>query len=133
MRSLRLARIAAEAEVLRLRRQVQRAVIRLVLALIALPFLAAALAFAHVAAWFALTLHAGLPPWATALMLMAADLVLGGLLVLIAVFRGPGRVEIEALQVRQRALENAGVGLSVAGLLIPALRMATSLLRKPKA
>jgi phage shock protein PspC (stress-responsive transcriptional regulator) len=51
MRPLRLARIAAEAEGVRLRHQAQRTVVRFVFAMIALIFLAGTLTFLHVAAW----------------------------------------------------------------------------------
>ena len=52
MRTLRLARIAAEAEGLRLRRMAQRTAIRLAIGLIALFFLFCAFAIFHVGVWF---------------------------------------------------------------------------------
>lgn len=130
MRTLRLARIAAEAEGLRLRRQVRRTAFRLVLALIGLTFLAAAAAFAHVAVWYALRWNAGLPPWATALVVGGGDLVIALFFVLIAVRSGPGRVEIEALEVRQRAIANATSSVALNALLVPLVRALMDALRR---
>ena len=52
MRALRLARIAAEAEGLRLRYSAQRTVMRAILGLVALAFLFGALVFGQIAAWY---------------------------------------------------------------------------------
>ena len=61
MRTLRLARIAAEAEGLRLRHRAQRTAVRAASALIALAFLLGAVVFVHIAAWFWLRLVLGAP------------------------------------------------------------------------
>lgn len=130
MRMLRLARIAAEAEGLRLRRQARRTVVRLALVSIGLAFLAVALAFGHVAVWFALRFGANMAPWAAALVMGGIDLAIALVFVLIAALSGPGRVEVEALQVRQRALEQAAGTLAIGTLLVPAVRVGLGLLRK---
>lgn len=130
LRPIRLARIAAEAESLRLRKQAQRTVVRLAFALVALVFAGMAAAFCHVAIWFALRFDAGLPPWATALVLAALDLLAALIFLLIAALKGPGQVEREALQVRRRALENAASTAAVSTLVIPAVRAGIGLLRK---
>ena len=132
MRTLRLARIAAEAEGLRLRRQAQRIAVRLVCGFVALVFLAWGMALAHVAIWFALHENGGVAPWATALIMAAGDTVLALFLLLIVARSSPGRVEQEALEVRRRALENAAGGFALASLLVPGLRLALDWLRRPK-
>jgi hypothetical protein len=126
MRTLRLARIAAEAEGLRLRQQAKRTVIRGVLGVVALVFLAGALAFAHIAAWFWLRLD-----WEArhaSLILAGADLVLAALLGLLAARSSPGRVEREALAVRRRAIDSATSPLALSVLAMPALRVLGNLM-----
>jgi hypothetical protein len=132
MRTLRLARIAAEAEGLRLRRQAQRMVVRAVFGVIALMFLAWAVAFAHVAVWFALRVNGDVAPWAAALIIAGADAAIALFLLLIAALSSPGRVEQEALEVRRRALENATSGFALATMLVPLARLAMDLARKSK-
>jgi hypothetical protein len=132
MRSLRLARIAAEAEGLRLRRQAQRTVVRAVMGLVALIFLGWALAFAHLAAWYWLRESVGWAQPGTALALTGADLVIVAFFALLMARSSPGRIEMEALQVRRRALESAASGVALATLVVPTLRMAMNLLRRPK-
>ena len=130
MRSLRLARIAAEAEGLRLRTQIQRAVTRIALLVIALVFLTGALVFLHVAAWYWLRLDHGWGQMGTALVVMAGDLVLAGILVVLASRSQPSRVELEAMAVRARALEAASSSMAVSAMLVPALRLGLGLARR---
>ena len=80
MRTLQLARIAAEAEGLRLRTHAQRTAIRVVIGLIALMFLGWALAFAHAAIWYWLREDIGWPERGTAMALTAGDLVIAAFL-----------------------------------------------------
>lgn len=130
MRTLRLARIAAEAEGLRLRRQVQRTAVRIAIGLIGLMFLGWALAFAHVAAWYWLRDSIGWAAAGAAAAVAGADLVIAGFLTLLIARSSPGRVEMEALQVRRRALESATAGIGMATLLVPTLRLVVNLLRR---
>jgi hypothetical protein len=126
MRSLRLARIAAEAEGLRLRQRAKRTAVRLAFGVVALVFLAGALAFAHIAAWFWLRLD-----WEArhaSLILAGADLVLAVFLALLAARSSPGRVEREALAVRQRAIDTATSPLALSALAMPVLRVLGNLL-----
>jgi hypothetical protein len=132
MRSLRLARIAAEAEGLRLRRQAQRTVVRAVMGVIALMFLGWAVAFAHVAAWCWLRESAGWAPPGTAMALTGVDLVIAVVFALLMARSSPGRIEMQALQVRQRALESATSGATLATLVVPTVRLVMDLLRRPK-
>lgn len=128
MRTLRLAQIAAEAEGLRLRHRAGRAVTRGVFAIVALGFLAGAVVFAHVAAWSWLRLD-----WQAqhaALIVAGADLVLAAILALLAARSSPGRVELEALAVRRRALESAAGTLAFSALAMEMLRLLTSLVSR---
>lgn len=129
VRVLRLARIAAEAEGLRLRRQARRAAIRGVLGLIALVWLLGAVVFAHVAVWNWLETSVGWTPLGTAWALAGGDTVVALVLCLMAARLGPGKVETEALAVRSRAVDAATNSLAVSALLLQAVRGVTDLLR----
>ncbi len=132
MRTLRLARIAAEAEALRLRKQAQRMIVRLVMGIIALGFAGAALACFHMFIWFAFRRWAGwTTPW-SAMALVGFDVVLALVFGLMTLVSRPGRVELEALQVRRRALENATTSVALSSILVPAVRTAINLLRRPR-
>ena len=130
MRSLRLYRIAAEAEGLRLRRMSQRTVTRVAVGAVAMVFLTAALIFAHLVVWFWLrTMFSEL---VAAAIIGGGDLVLGLILVLFAAVSSPGRVEREALQVRRQALAGAGsvlAPMALATVAVPALRLGAELMR----
>src|ERR1700722_3262904 len=126
MRPLRLARIAAEAEGVRLRHSAQRTVVRVVFAMIALIFLAGTLVFLHIAAWF--WLRQSWEHQYAALILAGADLVLALLLAVVAMRSSPDRVELEALAVRQRALEGATASVAWSALAVQVLRVAGNLL-----
>ena len=130
MRSLSLYRIAAEAEGLRLRRMSQRTVTRVAVGAVAMVFLTAALIFAHLVVWFWLrTMFSEL---VAAAIIGGGDLVLGLILVLFAAVSSPGRVEREALQVRQQALAGAGsvlAPMALATVAVPALRLGAELMR----
>jgi hypothetical protein len=130
MRALRLARIAAEAEGLRLRHRAQRALIAAILAAIASVFMLGALVFCHVAAWFYLRAH--WEPPETALILAGADVLLALVLVLLAARSTTSRVELEALAVRQRALESIGSTLAISALATQLLRIAVSVFRRTR-
>ncbi len=103
MRALNASRIAVDAEVLRLRLQARRLAIRLVLTGVALAFLACTLGFAHVAIFYWLRLDYGWRVQTAAALLAGGDLVVAGLLAVIALRLGPGAAEREARLVRQQA------------------------------
>jgi hypothetical protein len=130
MRPFRLARIAAEAEGVRLRGFVSRIAVRAVLGVIALFFVLGAIAFVHLAAWYGLRM--GLE-----MTFLAATGILGGLDLLVAVVLGfaatrstPSRVELEALEVRRKAIQAIGGTLSMAQLVIPIVRIVANLRRR---
>ncbi len=128
LRPLRLARIAAEAEGLRLRYVAQRTVTRTVVGLIALIFLLAALGFFHVAVWFWLRRHFESP--AASLIVAGGDLLIALLFGLFAARSSPGRLETEALEIRRRALENATSTLAYSTLATQALRVGVNMFRR---
>jgi hypothetical protein len=130
MRTLRLARIAAEAEGLRLRRQIQRTVFRVVVGLIGLMFLGGAVLFAHLAAWYWLRQAAGWTEPGAALALTGADLVIAAFFVMLMAWSSPGRVELEALRVRQQAMETVTSSFALTAMLAPTLRLVMNLMRR---
>jgi hypothetical protein len=128
MRALRLVRIAAEAEGLRLRERMRRTATRAAFGIVAMGFFAGAVVFAHVAAWFWLRLaweaqHA-------ALIVAGADLVVAILLALLAARSSPGRVELEALAVRRRAIDSVASTLAFSALAMQLLRLFTNLVSR---
>lgn len=130
VRVLRLARIAAEAEGLRLRRQARRAAIRGVLGLIALVWLAAAAVFAHIAVWNWLAASLHWTPLGTAWIMAGGDAGIAIVLCLIAALLGPGKVEKEALAVRARAVDAATNSLAVSAMLLQAVRAGADLVKR---
>jgi hypothetical protein len=128
MRTLRLARIAAEAEGLRLRYSARRTVVRAVLGMIALAFLLSALVFCQIAAWYWLRVSWDRP--AAALILGGGELVLAAIFGLLAARSSPGRIEREALAVRRRALEGTTSSLAFSALVTQLLPLAVRLFRR---
>jgi|ERR1700722_8227948 hypothetical protein len=133
MRTLRLARIAAEAEGLRLRHRAQRALVAAILASIAFAFMLGALIFCHLAGWFYLRAH--WEPPETALILAGADVLLALVLALVAArsTATTSRVELEALAVRKSALESISGTLAISALATQLLRIAISVFRRTRA
>jgi hypothetical protein len=130
LRPLRLARIAAEAEGLRLRYVARRTAIRAAIGLIALLFFAAALVFFHAAFWFWLRRH--LDSAAAALIVAGTDLLFALLCGLIAARSSPSRPEREALDVRRRALENAASTFAYTTIAAQALRLGANMFRRAR-
>jgi|SRR3954453_22127498 len=130
MRPVRLVRIATDAEILRWQAFGGRLVTRIVFALVAVIFVIGALAIAHVAAWYALRIDAGLQFYWCALILGGIDLIMAIILLLMASRSTPSRVEREALEVRQRAIAGLTTTLSLAQLALPLLGVANSARRR---
>lgn len=131
MRPLRLARIAAEAEGIRLRSRARRAMVRVALMILALGLLLAAAAFGHIAAWF--WLRQRWEPQLVALVLAGADAVLAFLLVLLAARSTDSRVEREALAVRQRAMESIAGTFAMSAMAGQLLRIVANIVRRGRA
>jgi hypothetical protein len=130
MRPFRLARIAAEAEGVRLRGMMSRIVSRAVYGLIALFFVLGAVVFAHIAAWYEIRIGLDQSYLATAGILGGADLVLAVVLGLLAARSSPSRVEVEALEVRRKAIEGIRSALTLSQLALPVLRLLSDFRRR---
>jgi len=124
MRALRLAQIAAEAEALRLRRIARRTVFRAVYAVLALFFVVAALGVVHVFGWLELVRF--VTPISATLILIGVDLLIAVIFGILAASAGPGRIEKEALQIRNTAVQQAKRSFGVLMLLAPVSRAARS-------
>ena len=127
MRSLELAKIAWEAETLRLRRMARRTTSRLVMTVVALPFLLGTLAFLELALW-SYVASRFIAPFA-ALILAGVNILIAGVFLLAAAVSSDSRIEVEALKVRQRALEDVGRQLTIAAMVGPATRFVFNQLR----
>jgi len=128
IRSLRLARIAVQAEGLRLRRLARRTAVRVGLVVVAAPFMLACFAFLETALWDWLSRN--LRPEFAALITAGINFAIAGLLLLIAALSRDSQVEIEALRVRQRALEDATRQLTIAATVAPFIRLLLDQLRR---
>ncbi len=105
MRAVELAKVAAAAEALRLRRLARRQAIRAGMGVGAALFGLAVFVLLHVLVYDAL--ESFLRPWIAALILLAIDLVIAGVLVWMALNSAPDRIEQEALAVRRQSLAEA--------------------------
>jgi hypothetical protein len=103
VRALSASRIAIDAEVLRFRLLARRLAIRMFLGAVALTFFVFTLACAHVALWYWLRLDYGWQVHTAAALLAAGDLVVAGVLAIVALRLGPAAAEKEARLVRQQA------------------------------
>ena len=128
MRTLRLARIALEAEGLRLRQRARRGVARLALLAMACGFLLAAVVFGHAAVWFWLRLHWDSPQAAG--LVVGGDVVLATFFALLAARSSAGRIEREALDVRRRAIESAVSTYAISTLALQAMSLLGRLLAR---
>ena len=130
MRPVRLARIAAEAEGVRLRGLVSRILTRVIFGVIALVFVLGAIAFAHISAWFGLQTGLGQTPLAAAGIVGGVDLLVAIILGILASRSTPSRVELEALDVRRKAIQSIGSTLSITQLAIPLIRIVANMRRR---
>ncbi len=117
MRAGNLAKIAAEAEILRIKHMLARQGFRAVFGLAALVFLVAILVIASVVIWQVLRMY--LSPINATLVLLGANLLLAIIFGMLAVRSSPSRTEREALAIRQRALGQARSAVALSAL-IPA-------------
>jgi hypothetical protein len=126
LRPVRLARIAAEAEGVRLRGFAARIATRAAFGVVALVFLLAVLVFVHIAAWYALVSIAELSFLASTGIVGGVDLLIAIILGLMARRSAPTEVEVEALNVRRRAVQGLPSTLSVSQLMLPVLQAAAN-------
>ena len=123
MRPVRLARIAAQAEGVRLRGWLTRVVSRLFLAIVAFLFGLGAVVLGHIAAWYEIRTGLDQTFLAATGIVGGADLFVAVILGLLASRSSPSRVELEALDVRRKAVQGLTSTLSLTRLLIPILRL----------
>jgi hypothetical protein len=117
MRAVNLAKVAAEAEILRIQHMLKRQGIRAALGLVAILFALGVLVLTHVAGWQLLRLYVVPPIYAT-LILLGVDLVVAASFGILAARSSPSLDEREALTIRQRALHGVRSSLAL-GALIP--------------
>jgi hypothetical protein len=129
MRLLRLLGIAAEAEVLRIGRQARRIANAVAIGCLAMLLLLGAVAFGHVAVWY--WLRESLQARYVATIFAGADLLLACLCAILAARSTPGRVELEALALRRRALEDAGASMSIVSLVTRFIDLFMAVRQKP--
>jgi hypothetical protein len=130
MRPIRLARIAAEAEGVRLRGMMTRIATRAIFAVVASIFVLGALTFGHLAAWYGIRVGLEQTFLVTAGILGGVDLLIAIILLVLASRSSPSRTETEALEVRRRALEGIGSALSLTQMVLPVLRLVSGMRRR---
>jgi hypothetical protein len=123
MRTLRLARVAADAEILLLRRRLLTAQRRAVFAGVAALFGVAVLVVLHALGYVALVQYAHVAPFFAVLIVGAVDLVLALLFALLASGAMPDPVAEEATLLRDQSLAQMKAGLTATALLVPAGRL----------
>jgi hypothetical protein len=129
VRVVRLARIAADAERVRLRGMLTRIVTGAILGVIALMFVLDAIVFAHLAAWYWLRTGQGQTFLAATGILGGGDLLVAIILGILASRSTPSRIEREALDVRRKAIQGIGSTFSLTQLVIPLISIVASLRR----
>lgn len=130
MAPMELARIAAEAESVRLRGRAKRAVGQIVAGLVGLSFLLIAIGFMHAGVWFWLREALGWTGYAASATLAAADLVIAGLMAGMALRSSPSQVERDARQIRDRAWQGIRDSMVLATFIRPAFRLLVGLIRR---
>jgi hypothetical protein len=133
MRPVRLARIAAEAEGVRIRGLLTRIAFRIIFAVIALVFVLGAIVFIHIAAWHEIRVGLDQTFLMTAGILGGTDLLLALILGLLASRSSPSKVEVEALDVRRKAVQGIGSALSLTQMAVPIIRLVSGLGRRKRA
>jgi hypothetical protein len=121
MRPFGLWGIAAEAEMLRLNQRARRTALDIGLGCVAVVLLFAALAFGHVGAWD--WLRETQPAKYVALILAGADFIIAAIFLAIVLRSKPGKVELEALAIRRRAMDDAKGALSVTTLAVSLMEL----------
>jgi hypothetical protein len=119
MRTLRLARVAAEAEGLLLRRRLRRLAIRAVLGAVAMLFVVGVVTMLHIYAWVRLE-----PIWGretTALTLAGCDAAVAIVMALFAVWTPQDSIAASAVAVRDQAMTEMRSAFTVTSMLKPLL------------
>ena len=122
MRPDKLARIAAEAEILRLRRMATRFATRAAFAVVALVFIIAIFVLAHVAIWYLVRVDLDQPVLIATAILGGGDLLIAIILGVLAGRSSPSRTEKDALKVRRDALVGLRSAFSITQMALPMLQ-----------
>jgi hypothetical protein len=114
MRAVSLLRVAAEAELLRLRHMLIRQGMRAAYGVIAAVFALGVLVLINVAGWQVLRWYVQ-SIYAT-LILLGVNAVIGAVFALLAARSSPGSVEREAMRIREQALHEARGSMALTAL-----------------
>jgi arginine exporter protein ArgO len=114
VRSINLLKIAAEAELLRLRAMLARQGRRAAFGVVAVIFMLGALVLAEVAGWQLLRFY--VPPISATLILLGVNFLIAVIFGVLAARSSPGHAEREALRVRQQAVHEARGSLALTAL-----------------
>jgi TRAP-type mannitol/chloroaromatic compound transport system permease large subunit len=117
MRATSLIRLAAEAEMLRIRHMLTRQGMRAAYGLAALVFALGVLVLANIIGWQVLRLYVD-SIYAT-VILLGINLLLTTVFAMLAVKSSPSYAEQEALKVRQEALQEVQGSIAVSTVLLP--------------
>ena len=115
MRAVELAKVAASAEALRLRRMARRQGLRAAFGAVAAIFAVAVLVALHVVGWH---LFAGyVTPVQASLILLVVDVVIMAVFGVLAMRDTPDAIEQEALAIRQQAVIDMKASLTMMGVI----------------
>ena len=114
MRAVNMAKIAAEAEILRLQAMLKRQGIRAAFGLLAAVFALGVLVLLNILVWQLLCLY--MQPIYATLVLLAINLAIAVAFGVLAVRSKPSRTEQEAREVRQRAIRELQSSLALSAL-----------------
>jgi hypothetical protein len=115
MRTVELAKVAASAEALRLRRIVRRQGLRAAFGAVAGVFAVAALVVLHLVGWHLLA--SVVTPVQASLILLGIDLVIAIAFGVLAMRDVPDIIEQEALAIRQQAVTDMKASLTMMGII----------------
>lgn len=127
MRTVELAKVAASAEALRLRRVAHRQGMRAAYGAGAAVFAIAVFVLMHVVAYNAMV--PGLSPLVASLIILGVDLIVAAILGYLALSNKPDAVEDEAKMIRQQAIVELRKSMTAVAL---AGEAASLLLRRPR-
>ena len=130
MKPLRLIRIAAEAEQVRLLQGMRRALWRVGLVGAFVVFALGGVIMGHAATWFWLRAGDAWSESATALLIGVGDAVMAILLVVATIHWRAGSVETQALAVRRTACDGILDAIAVPETVVAIIRVATAALRR---
>jgi hypothetical protein len=122
MRSIELAKVAAAAEALRLRRIARRQAFRAVYGVVAAVFILAILVGVHVMLW--IVLAGGVTPVQASLIVLGVDALIAAIFGFMATRNSPDMIELEAKAIRHQALVEMRESLRFMSLVAQTANMA---------